>query len=172
MDDDLSHEYDAAQRRAYYLRTRQLKGRKSGAGDVSPTRRLPKAKPPVKTRAQRQAERRRHLEAQVEALKARLQKLREVLAKQVEAAQIRSGQTPKKASEKTSQTKSPGKTTKQTAKQKADASKRSKEYYEKNKDEILADEVKSLNQKIKAIQERIAKMRKNGSIGTQRASAK
>lgn len=176
MDDEfLSHDYDAVKRREYYLKTRQLKGRqpKKAVQPAKKIRAIKKPLPPKKTRAQRQAERRKKIQAQVNALKARLEKLKAVLAQLVKQAKSRSGQKtePKKSSEKKSdggQKQAP----KQTAKQKADAAKRSKEYYEKNKDAALADELKSLTGKIKTIQERIAKMKKSGSTGTRNSTGK
>lgn len=175
--EDLVHAYDPAKRREYYLKTRKLKGRKptvkraTANGVRSKTsytvKQRPKAKPKAqsKTRAQRQAERTRKLEARVNALKARLEALRAALAELTKQAKSRSGVKPasKKSSEPSKGTNK--KAEKKTASQKAAAAKQSKEYYEKHKDEILADEIKSLNGKIKTIQERIAKMRKDGSIG-------
>lgn len=166
MADEIVHEYDPVKRREYYLKNRQLKGRASPRKD-QPVR-VPRPKPAVKpapNRQQRQEERRRQIQAQVEALKARLKKLREALAELVKAAKARSGvKTPAK---KQAGKKDSGKKTaaKPTPKQKADAAKKAKEYYEKNKDKLLADEVKSLTAKIKTIQERIAKMRLKASSG-------
>ena len=169
MDDELVHDYDANKRREYYLRTRQLRGRSAGAQKAMGSRRL-KAKPPTKTRAQRQAERRKQIEAQVNALKARLEKLRTVLDQLTKQAQAGSRAKPKSSENASSEKKSPDK--KLTAGEKAKAAKASEEYRKKNKDLLLADEVKSLNGKIKTIQDRIAKMRKNGSIGVQRNPTK
>lgn len=171
MADDLEHAYDPAKRREYYLKTRKLKGRTAAAIRTSKSRPTAKPKPPTKTRAQRQAERRRKLEAEVNALKARLEKLRNALSELTKQAKARSGVKPtSSASKKTTAKKSTA--PKQTAAQKAKAAKQSKEYYEKHKDEILADEVKSLKGKIKTIQERIEKMRKNGSVGARKPTAK
>ncbi|AXQ61252.1 hypothetical protein SEA_LIBERTYBELL_11 [Streptomyces phage LibertyBell] len=166
------HEYDPVKRREYYLKTRQLKGHVPKAlksTKVTPPRVAVK---PAPNRQQRQEERRRQLQAQVDALKVRLQKLREALAELVKAAKARSGvKTPaKKQLSKAGNGKKAA--PKQTAKQKTDAAERSKEYYEKNKDQLLADEVKSLTAKIKTIQERIAKMRKTSSAGASKNSNK
>lgn len=170
MADDLQHAYDPAKRREYYLKTRKLKGRKAAAIRTSTSRPTAKPKPPTLTRAQRQAARRRKLEAEVNALKARLEKLRDALEELTKKAKARSGVKPNSTAPKKSTAK---KTTakKQTASQKAKAAKQSKEYYEKHKDEILADEIKSLKGKIKTIQERIEKMRKNGSVGARKPTA-
>jgi ubiquinone biosynthesis protein UbiJ len=160
MADDLVHAYDASKRREYYLRTRKLKGRQPG-----------KAAPPKKTRAQRQAERRKKLEAQVEALKGRLEKLRAVLAQLTEQAKKRSGvDTKKTTSKKTTSSTKKAAEKKLTPAQKAKAAKASEEYRKKNPEKALADDVKSLNDKIKTIQERIAKMRKEGSIGAKKTT--
>jgi chromosome segregation ATPase len=157
---EVAHAYDATKRREYYLRTRKLKGRKPGAVK-------PKTKPKL-TRAQRQAARTRKLEAQVDALKARLEKLREVMAQLTAEAKARSGVKDTKSSKKTTPSKGKATPKQQTAAQKAKAAKAAEEYREKHKDELLADQVKSLNGKIKTIQERIAKMRKDGSIGAKK----
>ena len=149
------HEYDPVKRREYYLKTRDLKGLVPQPTVKIEPPRSAIAVNPEPNRQQRQEERRRQIEAQVDALKARLKKLREVLAEQTKSAKARSGiETPAKKSSTDVKT-----APKQTAKQKADAAEKSKEYYDKNKDQILADEVKSLTAKIKTIQERIAKMR-------------
>lgn len=161
MAEDLQHAYDSAKRREYYLRTRKLKGRKPG---VKPA---PKPKP---TRAQRQAARRKKLEAQVEALKGRLEKLRAALKILTEQAQARSGIKPDSSKKKTSSTTKKTDSKKLTTAQKAKAAKASAEYREKNPDKVLAEEVKSLNAKIKTIQERIAKMRKTSSAGTKKTT--
>lgn len=171
MADDLEHAYDPIKRRQYYLKNRKLKGRTAKAVTSSKSRPKAKPKPPVKTRAQRQAERRRKLEAEVNALKARLEKLRTALTEMTKQAKARSGVKPTStAAKKTAAKKTTAK--KQTSAQKAKAAKQSKEYYEKNKDKILAEEVKSLRGKIKTIQERIEKMRKNGSVGARKPTVK
>jgi hypothetical protein len=87
------HEYDPVKRREYYLKNRQLKGHVPKA--VTPLKVTPprSAVKPAPNRNQRQEERRRKLQAQVDALKARLQKLREALAELVKAAKARSGVT-------------------------------------------------------------------------------
>lgn len=163
----VAHVYDAIKRREYYLRNRQLAGRKTGAAKTSKPRPKAKSKIPKESAAQRQARRRQKLQAEVDYLKSRLKKLRVALAEMVKKAQARSG--------KTSSKKAPAKKSadrKQTATQKAKAAKQSKKYYNQNKEKILADEVKSLVGKIKTMQERIAKMRKNGSVGARRTAAK
>jgi hypothetical protein len=175
MDDrHLSHEYDAIKRREYYLKNRKLKGHQKIAVEKPGSRAKAAVELPAKTRQQRQEERRRQLESQVNALKGRLEKLRAALAELTKQAKLRSGQKPSKTPDKkTSEKKSTGNAKpKQTASQKAAAAKQSKEYYEKNKDQLLADEVKSLTDKIKTIQERIAKMHKTSSVGAKNTQSK
>jgi hypothetical protein len=167
MDDNkpyVIHEYDPVKRREYYLKNRQLKGNNPAVADPMKKTRPKAALKPAPNRQQRQEERRRQLQAEVDALKARLQKLREAMAELTKAAKARSGvETPSK---KQPVKKDDGKKANPSPKEKADAAERSKEYYEKNKDQILADEVKSLTEKIKIIQERIVKMRlKTSSAG-------
>lgn len=159
----LLHEYNAAQRREYYLRTRKLKGRRPKASQPS--------KPRPKTKEQQRKDRQRHLEAQVNELKARFAKLQEALALLVKQAKARSGvKTPTKKTDSKSTTSEHEKAAARkkadskpkTASQKAAEAKAQKKYRSKN--EQLADEVKSLNERIKTIQARIAKMKKSGSL--------
>ena len=160
MADDLVHAYDAAKRREYYLRTRKLKGRTKTV----------KPKPPKKTRAQRQAERRRKLEADVAALKGRLAKLQAVLAELTKAAKARSGVKDKATPQKSTSTAKKTTAQKLTPAQKTKAAKAAEEYRKKNPDKALSEDIKSLNAKIKTIQERIAKMRNEGSIGAKKTT--
>lgn len=172
MGNELVHDYDAVKRREYYLKTRKLKGRKPGIIKAPTLRKKAVPKPPKKTRAQRQAERQKQLEAKITALKGRLEKLQEVLAAETKKAQARSGVAPAKTSsdQKTSQANPP--VQKLTAAQKAKKAKAEKEARAKDPDQSLSDQVKSLTEKIKTIQERIAKMRKNGSVGARSKTAK
>jgi DNA mismatch repair ATPase MutS len=148
--------YDPAKRREYYLKTRQLKGRAGGqAFDISSTRtKNSSSLPPVKKPKvnSKQAE----FQAKIDALNARLDKLKKVLAELVKQAQARSGVEP--ADTKSSSDK-PAK--KLTAKQKADAAKRAKKSAEKNKNKppTPSQQVKELETKIKAIQAKIKKMK-------------
>ncbi len=160
---DLLHDYDAAKRRDYYLRTRKLKGHTKKA-----------IHPPVpKTHAQRQKE----LEARVNKLKDRLAKLHVILKQMTEAAQKRSGVS-KNSSEKASIKKHDSKSVddptskyaKKTQKQKDEAAAAAKKYRDKNAS--LSDQVTELNKKIKAIRERINRLQKTGSVGASKSSKK
>lgn len=175
MDENsLTHVYDAAKRREYYLKNRHLKGRKRGSGRVT--------NPRVKSRAEIAKERHAHLQEQVSALKGRLEKLQAALKILVEQAKKRSGVKPTKtAAKKTtaSQQKANAKPQKLTAAQKkakAEAEKKvRREQAIKNGTATngdLSDEVKSLNERIKTIQARIEKMHANGALGSRTTTKK
>jgi chromosome segregation ATPase len=173
MADELVHDYDAVKRREYYLKNRKLKGRKPALVKTTTARRKAAYKPPTKTRAQRQEERRRQIEAKITALKGRLEKLQEVLAAETKKAQARSGVTPAKAKDdKKSSGSSNTPAKKLTAAQKSKKAADEKKAREKDPDQSLADQVKSLTERIKTIQERIAKMRKENSAGAKKPAKK
>lgn len=171
VENSLSHEYDPAKRHERYLKNRKLKGRSKGSVRI-----VTKAK----SRAEIAKERHAKLEAQVDQLKARLEKLQAALKILVEQAKARSGVKPTKktnAKEATKQADAkPQKLTPQQKKAKAEAdAKRYREEAIKNgtaTNSQLSDEVKSLNEKIKTIQARIEKMRTSGSIGSQTHTTK
>lgn len=154
----LLHDYDAAARRAYYLRTRKLHPRARGSAVKKPT---------PKTYAQR----RKELEARVVALKARLDKLQAAVKSLVEAAQNRSGASKNSAEkadatskyEKQKSSDPTSKYEKKTAAQKADAAKAAEKYRDKNSS--LEDQVKDLNNKIKTVREKIKRLQKTDSVG-------
>jgi hypothetical protein len=82
----IAHEYDAAKRREYYLRTRQLKGRKTGSGDDPQYGSRSTAKAPVKKpRASVD------VAAEVAAIKAKIERLKAALQKLVAEAKERAG---------------------------------------------------------------------------------
>lgn len=146
----LVHEYNAAQRRAYYLRTRKLKGRHPGTQPISAATRL-------KVANAKKAKKRQELKMRVDALQARLEQLRKVLAVLVDKAQAKNGNSSKKESDKKSTIPEH-----QTAKQKAAAKKASEKYAKTHKaevDQTLSERAKSLTAKIKTIEERIKKLR-------------
>lgn len=165
-------DYNPAQRREYYLRTRELKGRdKVGVTGQPSIGRPDRATLPVRTKpaeSPKPKSKSEQIEAQVADLKARLEQLRAALRQLVKEAQIRSGIDPTEAAKPGSTQKPTNKPEKtpekltpeqQAAKEKADA-----EYYEKNKDKILSDQVKDLDNKIKAIQAKIKLMREQAAI--------
>ncbi len=150
------HDYNPLQRHEYYLKTRQLKGRKPGLVDDS-VGRLVRGKTVVsKPRhhvQQTPAHKRKVVTANLEALKGRLEHLREVLRELVKAAKGRSGV--KSTVEKHHKKREPSKL---TPKEKAAAKKRSKAYYDKHKGTPEA-QVKEIQAKIKEIQAKIADLR-------------
>jgi chromosome segregation ATPase len=154
----LAHEYDPVARREYYLKTRELTGRKKGSGDQltrltrsSTIIEKPRQKPKPKTAT----ERRKATEARLEALKGRLEKLQKVLADLVDKT---GGGHKKDDSPDSKKRREPSKL---TAKQKADAAKRSKEYRKKNPP---SEQIKQITAKIKKIQAKIAKLRAEAKI--------
>lgn len=162
-DAPLIHEYNAAKRREYYLRTRKLKGRIKKAV-IDPTARRKAAQ--AKKLAQHKA-----LEAKVAALQGRLDALRLVLKTLVAQAQKKSGvasatdkskEAVKKAADAASEPKTP--------KEKAAAKKASEKYAKSHPDEKsqpLSEQAKNLSAKIKTIEARIEKLRaKKQASGT------
>lgn len=159
-------DYDPNKRREYYLRTRELKGRSPGLGPVEGmsssgsssggggTKTAPKKEVAKSTSSKSVTEKK------IELMKARLKKLRATIKKLVAEAKQRSGvkDAPTKAA-----TTSKKPEQKLTAKQKADAAKRSKEHYEKNKEPSQAEELKSLQKQIDNATERIKKLKKDAA---------
>lgn len=175
--------YDPVKRHQYYLKTRELKGRQPAVaktlvpnrnggvvGPKKPT--IPSKKAPPKPPAKKapSTSKKPSAQEQVDALKARLAKLRKVLAELVDQAQIRSGvkthdtaaQANAKQDAKKAADKKPDKPL--TAKQKADARKRAAEAYAKNKTKPisqikkeLSDQIADVNAKIKAMRAKLAK---------------
>lgn len=142
--------YDPQKAREYYLRTRELKGRKKGTAEPVGQKRI--AKPKLTPQQKRAA-----TEAKVAKLKKRLEHLKKALAELVAAAKKRSGvETPTGKDAKGS---SGSSDSKMSVKQKREAAARSKAYYEKNKDKAQTpdEELKALTAKIKEIRAKIKK---------------
>ena len=182
----LVHEYDPVKRHEYYERTKKLKGRGKGgvqthnnkSRQANNSGQVNKQKD-VKTSEQQKAE----IKARVTAYKARLEKLKEVLAQLVAEAKKRSAENAgtkesraeaaKKdnaskdgTSKDSSSTKGSGTT---TAKEKAAA----KKYYEKNKDKIsLKKQEANLKDQIKEVEEKIIKIRADLKASIQKARDK
>ena len=182
-----SEGYDPVKAREYYLRTRKLKGRPRGSQQESPGR--PRGNSSTYGSGQSSgnyqnasaAERQKELAAQRDALKKRLDRLREVLRELVKDAKKRSGvKTPDKAS--TSSTKSSSSTKKSTTKskteskskpltaqQKREKNKAAREEYAKEnrgKKPALAKEVDQLRRQVKDIENRIRKAIQDAQGGT------
>ena len=164
----LSHAYDAAKAREYYLRNRELKGRKKGVAQTPAQRAAAAAAAQKAKRAKALAEH-KAAEARVAELKARLAKLDKLLKELVKQAKARSGIDSK--AKPTSKT--PDKKAKPlTAAQKRDAAKRAKANREKDGDQSLSAEAKELEAKIKKVRERIAKMRAQIAAAKKKSKSK
>ncbi len=167
--------YDAAKAREYYLRTRVLKGRKPGGQQEGPgprgnTATLTKSRGNTATSTKSGNNDSKKLAAtaktRTEALQARLDKLRDLLAQLVAQAKGRSGvEKPSKSDDTQSpaekQATDKGKSP-LSAKEKTEAAKRSKEHYEKNKDlKGPSNEAAELTKDIAEVQEQIRDIRKD-----------
>lgn len=167
----LAHDYNPADAHAYYLRTRELKGRSRGMDGDGATSSPPAAEPkfstqPVKKTApvlkkavpvvKKTAEqRRKEIEAATEALKSKFESLRKILADLVKQARVRSGVDPAKSDPKTPEVKTP----EQTSAEKADAAQKAHDYYEQHKEDTPEESVAALQTKIKAIEAKIRELR-------------
>lgn len=173
-DSELFHgTYDPAKAREYYLRNRQLKGRRRGTASKSvagkggrrPTNTLARrgAKPPSSKAKRRRAE----LQAQKKALEKRLDHLREVLAKRVKEAKARgAAQQPKKVEKDTAPETKVDKADRNSAEksrkpltssQKSAKAKKAKETYEKEHPQSLSEDVEILQAQIVDIRKKIQK---------------
>jgi hypothetical protein len=164
---DLRHaipaEYDPAKAHAYYIKTRQLKGRQPGAAKpVAVTRPGAKVVPttqPKKTVAKPAAKKstkqlKTEANAAVAALQAKLTKLKNVLAELTKQAQARSGVTTATATAK----KSAAKPKPQTAAEKkaaADAHAYYEAHKSKTKASTPAEQEKQLHAQIKQVEAQI-----------------
>lgn len=153
--------YDPAKAREYYLRTRQLKGRKPGSQVLA------KGKPQASvapSKGKKAASKREQLEAQKAALEKRLDRLRDVLRELVDAAKKRSGvDTDKEApdndpKETASRNESKKKDTPLTSKQKKEKADKAREEYQKNNGgPTLSKEVEQLQRQVQDIRAKIQK---------------
>lgn len=162
----LKHEYDPVKAREYYLRTRKLKGRQKAAQEQKSGRASIAAKPLVKKQMHQKpktpAQKKAHAEESVAHLRARLEILKEVLAKLVKAAKERSGAedtTTSDSSKKDTNSKSEKKQD-LTAQQKREKAKQEKEYREAHqttseKKAALQKELADTQQKIETAREKL-----------------
>lgn len=126
--------YDPVARRERYLRTRQLKGRQSGSTSDS-SNQLNSARQRGSS-GERSAQ--QTAQARLEALQGRLDRLRDLLAQRVAAAQKRSGIEPASEKRKTSTSKDTGGSKKgepRTAEEKRKDRERSAEYRKQHKND-------------------------------------
>lgn len=155
--------YDPAKARAYYLRTRHLKGRRAGRAAVAAVG--GGQAPGVTSAAQRRnAARRKELAAQKEALNKRLDRLREVLDQLVKEAKKRSGvpdkpdKSPSDPKETTSKKTRKSDAKPLTAKEKRDKAEAArKERAKESHGPNLNTEVRQLEAQVKDIRGKIAK---------------
>lgn len=163
--------YDPQRAHEYYLRTRELKGRKKGSKlpDVKlPKSAIAKADPHKMTAAQR----REQAHARVVAIQARLDRLKEVLAQLVEQAQSRSGAKPSsaekaKATEPAKQTANTKEKPK-TAQQKKEDAKTARERYQKEH-QSPAQQEEALRAQVKDVEKRIHEIRQQLKDSIQQA---
>jgi len=152
-------EYDPVKAREYYLRTRELKGRRRGSSETttstsngrSVTRTLSTApEPPIESATKDRTAK----------FKVRLEKLKAVLEQLVKEAKDRSGvDQPAKADDTAKDATEPAQTKAEdkTAAQKRDAAKAAKDYYEENKDAAaIRQDIADVKAKIKDAREKIA----------------
>lgn len=165
----LHSEYDPVKAREYYLRTRELKGRKPAAPKPLPTGRLgstPNTAAPKKSGAQiarqpllnKKPMNAATAKARVASIQKRLGALENVLKDLVKKrAAIKP--TKKAAEKRLADTGGGGSSPKRdlTSKQKADNRKRAKEYYDKNKKP--AEKKPEKKETAKELDEKIAKVR-------------
>lgn len=160
--------YDAARAHEYYLKNRQLKGRKRAAPKPTSSRevgRRPTHAPPRvggKPNRSDTKSRRAELLAQKKALEKRLDRLREVLEEAVKAAKKRSGsqekdRAPEEKHDKADRNKAEKGKNPLTQKQKREKAKKAKEDYEKEHPNSLSQDVKILHAQIADIQAKIKK---------------
>jgi uncharacterized protein (DUF342 family) len=174
-EDTLEHFYDPVKAHEYYVRRRQLKGRRpAGSKQPAASRRSSKGAPATGMRPSR----RKKLEAQKAALEHRLEVLKRSLDLLVEQAKKRSGvKTPdKKDVSKASKEKKGTPDKKLTAKQKADKRKASKEQYEKENKTTLAGSVQDLQDQVKdmraKLQEAIEEARRTSAQSKPKTASK
>lgn len=179
-EDSLEHVYDPKKAHDYYLKNRDLKGRKRGAVPykAAPTssphiKPIGKPRPAAKKVVPRQtpaqakaaahkahvAKVKKEAEARVAHLQARLDQLKNMLAELTKQAKLRSGvhtETKKSTDKKDVKPK--------TAQEKREAAKSAKEYREKQQkkegDPSLSDQAKQIEKKIAEVKEKISDMKK------------
>lgn len=154
--------YDPVKAREYYLRTRKLKGRRSGGSDVPPARKPSGGQSPSNSQrrsssgskkpSKPSASRRKELLAQKAALEKRLDRLRDVLAQLVDAAKKRSGVETKERENKNSpESSTPDKPL--TKAEKREKAKAAREAYEP--EPTVNQEVKQLQEQIRSVLDQI-----------------
>ncbi len=169
--------YDPIKAHEYYLKTRQLKGRKTGTvipstssrGTASPKVAPQQPKVIAKVQVKTPEQQRKEVEARVKALKGKLEKLHTILSKLINQAQGRtvvdakgrqvSGTTPHTKNTPAGSAKTV-KPSKLTAAQKDEAAKRAKIYRQKHPQQTsLHDQEARLQAQIKEAEHKIVVIR-------------
>ena len=176
----LEHVYDPRKRREYYLRTRELKGRRNGAVDETSNRQsgvLDRVSDPrdrgtrgPDTNAERKTPEttRAEVKARVDQLKNRLDKLKDVLDELVEQAKLRSGVKPEEDKDKKDTSSDKDRDRKpSTAKERREA----RERYEKDKEKnpSLRKEEAQLQEQIADVRAKIEDAREDLKVAIARA---
>ncbi|QFP94903.1 hypothetical protein SEA_OHMYWARD_21 [Gordonia phage OhMyWard] len=180
---ELFHEYDPIKAREYYLRTRQLKGRKPGAGKPAPKGRGPSKAQLAKQKlaAKRKAERAK-LKAKLAELESRVDQLNAAIKQAKLAAMRRAGVSEDTLNRMiTAEVKSPGsskgmkdekdekdksdkkdsKPDDKTVAEKREAAKAAKKAYEKENPDAGKDDSNSdIQEKVDKTAERLEKLQK------------
>lgn len=166
--------YDPVKAREYYLRTRELKGRRPGRKTPAPAGRTTKAETTSfrmgrKSTSARNKKRRAELKAKKALLEKRLRRLEEILRQKVkDAKKLNAPAQPKKAtktSSKTSTTRTSSKSSRsekrdrkpETQSQKRERAKKAKEAYEKENPNSLSKDIEILQLQIQDIRSKIQK---------------
>lgn len=162
--------YDPAKAREYYLRTRKLKGRPVASGPSNSGRagaqlvKSPAARAGGVPNRSKTKSRQVELQAQKEALKKRLDRLREELQKLVVAAKARNDANqkpepkdaaPETKADKADRNKAEKKDKPETASEKKERAKKAKEAYEKEHPTSLSQDVEILQAQVEDIQAKI-----------------
>lgn len=182
LEDELIHAtvYDPAKAHEYYLRRRQLKGRRSaGADDISSRSggHGDQGGTGGSSNSLLRDSRSKDLDARIETLRGKVDQLRELIRLRVDKAKERAGvdkpedkesKTKKTADKKEADSKDKSKDKPLTEKQKADKRKASKEQYDKENGTSKAHEVEALVSTIKQLRERLAKLPKPDNTETKR----
>lgn len=177
IDDFLKHEYDPVKAREYYLRTRQLKGRRAATPFANPGRTpansattkdqpLPSGPKPNEPKTKTQAER-------VAAVQRRLDRLKAALALLVEQAKARSGvESDPEPTKKSATSKETAPEKPKSTQEKKEAADKAREARQKENPQSLTAQEQSLRAEVKQVQEQIAQARAKLQAAVERAKRK
>lgn len=169
VSDHIAHAYDPAKAHAYYERTKKLKGRQPGSatdnGGSRPTGTTTAPRPPKMASPSGSTSER------VAALKARLNRLKEVLDQLVEAAQKRSGvdDTTQETNKKKAAAKDNAPDKPKTAAQKKADAERAKKMRAAKGETSPSDEAAKIKAQIAEVEKKIADARAKLAAALQKA---